>query len=209
MSRFPLALALFLGPLLVHSGTAESVQPDPLFSRDLTLLPVDHWERDDDILRIARAGKPTGPLRRPTTYALLAGRWSDVNLSVEARSLEPSDKVGRDIVLIFGYQDARHYYYAHVSNDSDGRTHSVIMRVDDPERTPIQLEADAMPALRDGWQTLSLTHSADGAIAVSVDGQLALTAHDTRYPTGAVGFGSFNDRAEFRAAVIEGEQRDD
>ncbi len=174
----------------------------------IDLIPAENWEAREGKLQISEAGKPKGPVRRPVTYALLPDRWRDAELTVEARSLEPDSKVGKDIVLLFGYQDAEHFYYAHVSNDSDGRTHSIIMRVEASGRTPIHLEEAPEPALGSGWQTLRVSHGANGEIVVRVDEreEPVLTANDTSYPAGRMGFGSFNDTAEFDEARIVGDR---
>lgn len=199
-----IAVAVILGPL----ASAAEWRSDFEGKSDLELVPAGHWEQRDGILRITKAGQIKGPVRGPTTYALAPGHWENATLEVIARSLEPTSKVGRDLVLIFGYEDPEHFYYAHVSNDSDGKTHSVIMRVEATGRTPIQLEESPKPALGVGWQTIRLSHEANGAISVWVDDQEkpVLTANDTRYPVGRLGFGSFNDTAEFDEVAITGDR---
>ncbi len=114
-------------------------------------------------------------------------------------------------MLLFGYEDPEHFYYAHVSNDSDGKTHSIIMRVESTGRTPIHLEKSPEAALAAGWQTIRVSHEADGSISVWVDDreEPVMTAKDTRYPVGRIGFGSFNDTAEFDEVTIIGERVED
>ncbi len=199
-----LALALSLG----SSAWADEWRSDFEEEGRLELIPDGHWEARDGILRIAKAGQPKGPVRRPVTYALIPGRWENATLSVVAQSLEPESKVGRDVVLLFGYEDPEHFYYAHISNDSDGKTHSIVMRVESAGRTPVQLEEVPEPALGIGWQTIRVSHEVDGSISVWVDDreEPVLTAKDTRYPVGRMGFGSFNDTAEFDEVTIIGDR---
>lgn len=170
-----------------------------------------HWSveqvEDQAVLRLEQTGPQRPPVRRPGEYALVRGEaWSNVTLAVRARSLEPTEKKGRDIVLIFGYRDDTHFYYAHLSNDSNGTVHNVIMKVAGETRGAIHREERPEPRLTDGWHDIRVTHLADGTIEVWMDDleQPLMTARDRDYPGGRVGIGSFDDRAEFGRVVVEG-----
>jgi hypothetical protein len=117
----------------------------------------------------------------------------------------PASSPRRDLVVIFGYVDDTHYYYAHISSTADA-LHSLIMKVKGSEREVIHLEPSLTPALTGGWQTIRVTHAAAGAIAVFVDDltKPVMTANDTSYPAGAVALGSFNDRAQFDDVTVSG-----
>jgi len=155
-------------------------------------------------LTVAGADRP--PVRRPRAYLFLAGHsWIDCVFTIQAKTLEPAAATTRDVVLIFGYADDTHYYYAHVSSKADA-VHSVIMKVAGSQRATIHLEANPSPALNGNWQAIRVEHAAAGTIRVFVDNLVTphLTANDTTYPAGALAFGSFDDRALFDDVVVCG-----
>ena len=146
-------------------------------------------------------GPQLPPVRRPGEYALL--KWDeplrDYSIVVEGRSIEPLDLVGRDVCIIFGFRDDTHFYYAHISNDSNGETHNVVMKVEGAARRRINIEERPEPRMNEGWHTIKVEHLSSGQISVWVDDMETplMTAHDSAYPSGAVGFGAFDDRAAF------------
>jgi len=155
-------------------------------------------------LTVAGADRP--PVRRPRAYLFLDGHsWTNCVLTVRAKTLESAATTSRDVVLIFGYADDTHYYYAHVSSKADA-VHSVIMKVAGSQRATIHLEANPSPVLNGNWQTIRVEHAATGTIRVFVDNLVTprLTANDTTYPAGALAFGSFDDRALFDDVVVSG-----
>jgi hypothetical protein len=169
------------------------------------------WETDAaaETIVLSEPGSLRPPVRRPTAFLLLPDLvWTDVTLTVEGRTLEDDAVIKRDIVLLFGYQDDTHFYYAHLSSLSDGEFHNVIMKVDGDQRGVIQNEALPPARLTDAWHQLRVSHEADGSIAVFLDDfeTPLITANDDSYPAGAVGFGSFDDRAEFRSVTVSGER---
>ncbi len=183
----------------------------PPLPADLEVLPSSTWEHAPDLLTLSTTGPQVdGMVRRPAGYALAPGDWRNATLTVEARTLEPPSVINRDIVLIFGYVDETHFYYAHISSNSDGTAHTVIMRVDGDDRSVIHSPSIVSPApLGSDWHVLRVSHRATGEIEVFVDDMEdpVMTANDTRYPAGRMGFGTFDDPAEFRAAEITGERR--
>jgi len=178
---------------------------------DLDILPSSTWTHAPDLLTLTATGAQVdGMVRRPAGYALAPGDWRNASLTVEARTLQPASVINRDVVLIFGYVDEVHFYYAHISSNSDGEFHTVIMRVDGETRSVIHSPLIVTPApLGSGWHDLRVSHQATGEIAVFVDDMEnpVMTANDTRYPVGRMGFGTFDDPAEFRRAEISGERR--
>jgi hypothetical protein len=159
------------------------------------------------VLELWRFGKPPKePVRRPGSVILApAPAIGSFELEVDLRTLQP-ERFGADIIVIFGYQDPHHYYYAHISNDSDNKYHHVIYKVEGGKgsRTQIDNETDPEPKLKNGWQKLRLTRSADGRVEVFVDDMQnpTLTAEDSTWPRGRVGLGSFNDNAQFDNLLV-------
>ncbi len=212
-------LAAVLAALLLPVGlsAAEQVTFSDRFDGDLSRwqpLHAENWELrfvredglDNHILALRNAPPLRPGVRRPAETLLVRDRrFSDVTIDVRARSLRPSTVVGRDVVVIFGYVDDLHFYYTHLSNDSNGSTHNVIMKVngDDPDpakqRVTIHREKKPKPLLTDGWHPIRVEHHADGAIRVFMDDLTTplMTAQDTSYPAGQIGLASFDDTAEF------------
>jgi hypothetical protein len=196
--------------LLINIASAEPIQLSE--ARDqFKLLHPENWKtgvvegKESLILNVP--GKQRPPVRRPGEFALWTAREGLRNpvISVTACSLEPASKINRDVCIIFGYQDDTHFYYAHISSNSDGRYHTAIMRVDGDSRMRINLEEQPKAPLKDGWNTIKLQHLETGAIQVWVNDleTPVMTADDTTYPSGSVGFGAFDDRAAFSTFSIE------
>ena len=144
-------------------------------------------------------GSQRPPVRRPGEYALVKDARVVSEFTLVATTLMPDEIVNRDVCLIFGYQDDTHFYYAHVSSNSDNRFHNIIMRVDGDSRTRINVEKSPEARLSKEWKTIRIRHGKDGTIQVFVDDMETpnMTAQDTTYPIGQIGFGSFDDRAAF------------
>lgn len=175
----------------------------------LILLNAENWTTGEvegrACLILNTPGEQRPPVRRPGEYALLKDHAAVGEFTVEAATLEPEVTINRDICLIFGYQDDTHFYYAHVSSNSDNKFHNIIMRVDGDSRTRINIEQDPAPRLSKGWRTIKIRHQADGAISVFVDdlSMPIMTAADTAYPVGKIGFGAFDDRAAFATLSVD------
>jgi hypothetical protein len=175
----------------------------------LILLDSNLWKTGEvegrECLILHTAGEQRSPVRRPAAFALLKSDAPIGQFTVEAVTLEPEATINRDICLIFGYQDDTHFYYAHISSNSDNKFHNIIMRVDGDSRTRINLETDPEARLSNGWKTLKLQHAESGTIRVFVDDLTAplMTANDQTYPLGQIGFGAFDDRAAFATLSVD------
>jgi hypothetical protein len=68
-------------------------------------------------------------------------------------------------------------------------------------RSTIHLEKKPVAALKDQWQEIRITRSAEGHVEVFVDDMEnpTLTAEDAGWLSGRIGIGSFNDAAQFDA----------
>lgn len=207
--------------LLLGSACGLTVAVASQFSTDFgdgfglwVKSPTGTWEiqsRDgNQVAALTAAGTQPGGVRRPTGYLLMpAIDWSDTTIDLRARTLEPASVVNRDVVVIFGYVDATHFYYTHLSSHSDDRFHTIIMKVNGTERETIDLESAPPAPLTEAWHDIRVIHRADGSIRVYVDDMAApvMTAQDTTFPVGAVGFGCFDDRALFDDVRISGTAR--
>ncbi len=153
-----------------------------------------------------------GMVSRPGAYALVPGDWKNVDLRLTARTLRTASTSNRDVVVIFGYVDPTHFYYAHFGAASNGTTETVIMKVSGRQarvviHSPLIVEPAPFTSLDP--VNFRVTHSANGAISVYSEDMESpvMTANDTSHPVGRVGFGSFNDPAEFHQFSVSGEKR--
>jgi len=153
-----------------------------------------------------------GMVPRPGSYALAPGNWRNVDIRVSGRTLRTTSTPNRDVIIPFGYVDETHYYYAHFAAISDGAVHTVIMKVNGPtSRSAISVPVIVSPA---PFQSLAstqfrVTHRPDGQIAAYCNNLTTpvMTAVDATYPAGRVGFGSFDDPAEFTSITVTGDQQ--
>ena len=153
-------------------------------NRDLSgwILPrVADWqiasEGDNHFLRLRTAGD-IGEPRRPLQYAIRKDLClGDFTLRVKVRRARNS------LLVVFGYQDTLHFYYAHLSADSGGHgVHNGLFKVDGGERFRIGGEGPR-PVLPDQeWRD-----RADGP-----------------FRFGRIGLGSFNETGDFDDLRVEG-----
>lgn len=149
---------------------------------------------------------------RPGSYALAPGNWRNVDIRVTGRTLRTAGTPNRDIIIPFGYVDETHYYYAHFGAISDGVAHTQIVKINGANnRSSISMPVIVSPA---PFQSLAatqfrVTHHADGQIAAYCNDLNVpiMTAVDTTFPAGRVGFGSFDDPAEFTSIIVTGDQQ--
>ena len=200
-----------LGSCLVLSSACAAPVVLANARDQLKLLRPESWKtgtvEGKESLILDVAGEQRPPVRRPAEFALWKDGQAHKNpvVTTTACSLEPAATVNRDICILFGYQDDTHFYYTHVSSNSDGKVHTVIMRVDGDSRTRINHEERPEAPLKDGWNTIKVQHLETGAIKVWVNDleTPVMTANDTTYPSGGIGFGSFDDRAAFSTFSVE------
>ena len=165
------------------------------------------WEMDSGkgFYRLVQPGKQ-GEQRRPLSWSVWQGKKVGAfDVEVRARCLTPTKVKGRDILIIFGFQDPDHYYYVHFSAENS-KVHNIFAKVDGGERTPLPLVGERYPRLlEEGFQRLRLRHDpATGRIEASVDGKPVLSAVDRTFSGGYVGVGSFDDTVDFDQFTLSG-----
>ncbi len=150
---------------------------------------------------LAEPGKQILKIRAPRGYAILnAPEVGDFVLTLRAKCERPPDFRGQDVDIYFGFRDMEHYYYVHFSNVSDD-VHNAICKVNGKDRQPITSDSRA-PAWLVGqrYHLLKLVRrAATGQISAYIDDMTepVMTAWDKTFPTGRVGFGSFDDTGWF------------
>lgn len=165
------------------------------------------WAARDGAIVLHTAGRPAGPIRKPGEWAILRSEWlADLSMTAEVRADADVARMGRDVLIFFGWQSPTRFYYAHLSNETTP-PHNGIFLVDDADRRRID-GGTAIPRLMDAdWHRVRLERDVDtGRIAVFLDDlpQPVLQATDTTLRAGRVGLGSFDDPMAFRAVEVRG-----
>jgi hypothetical protein len=164
------------------------------------------------ILKEAGAERP-GP-RRPFEYAVLkAGpKFGSVQIDAKVRIDTPVEISNRDVIIVFGHRSDTRFYYAHLSTDNTIYPHNGIFVVNDADRLRLEDQwighLGATPAISDAnWHRVRVVHCAgSGEIAVYMDGSKfpLMTAVDTTFGSGRVGFGSFDNVGRLRDLAVAG-----
>jgi hypothetical protein len=189
----------------------RSLQPKLSEPKDLSQWTIDgsgEWKVENNKLIITKAGITAGPIRRPAALAILkSDDFQRVTLEVQVKSNAPLETERRDIDLVFGYRSAAQFYYVHLSGVADD-VHNGIFVVANADRRRIDT-GKGLPQLRDqDWHHVRLVRDGvSGQIDVYVDNSSApvLSAVDKTFPTGRIGFGSFDDTGEFKSIWIHGD----
>ncbi|MEU5878867.1 PQQ-dependent sugar dehydrogenase [Spirillospora sp. NPDC047279] len=166
------------------------------------------------ILTEAGAERP-GP-RRPFEYAVLTAGpvWGSFQLDAEVRLDTPVEITNRDVILVYDHRSDLEFSYAHLSSDNTIYPHNGIFTVNNADRLRLDDQWNAVrsrgaaPAVTDtAWHKVRLRHCADtGETAVYLDGSRTplMTAVDTTFASGRVGFGSFDNIGRVRDVRITG-----
>ena len=149
----------------------------------------------------------SGVPRRPIQISLLKQKTFG-DLTFTARVRRPDPAMG-SLVLIFGYQDETHFYYAHLSEDSSVKApmHNGLFVVDGAPRHRVGT-AEAAAILPDtNWHRIRIVREvSSGRIALYLDDapQPVLEAIDHRFQWGQIGLGSFHEVGQFDDVTITG-----
>jgi hypothetical protein len=137
-------------------------------------------------------------VRSPLNIAMLKSMsFSDFAMEVDLAQTGREYK-HRDLCLFFGMRDASNFYYVHLSSSADAYAHNIFL-VNDEDRVSIALNIssnglDWGPAYSGYWNRIRLERSIhDGRIQVYVNQTKVMEASDKHFPSGYVGFGSFDD----------------
>jgi len=147
-------------------------------------------------LELTRQSQYQPPVRSPVNVALLSGlKFGDFIL--EADLLQTGREYGhRDMCLFFGVQDRSHLMYVHIATAADEHAHN-IFRVDGAPRTKVATRTTAgVKWGQNVWHKIRVERrSSTGLVRVYFDNlsDPIMEATDKTFPTGLIGFGSFDD----------------
>lgn len=160
------------------------------------------------VLRLDKAGPVGANPRRPVKMALWKpGCVASFDLEVRVKR-DPILAKESDVLLIFGFQDKLHFYYAHLSSD-DGNVavHNGLFRVNGGDRERIA-GTGARPVLPDeNWHRIRVTRNAQSGeikLFVDSDAEPRFQVTDRTHGFGLVGVGSFDNTGEFDDLRLRG-----
>lgn len=167
-------------------------------------VPAD-WKiveyQGNHVLRLDKAGPVGANPRRPVKLALWkAGCVGSFDLEVRVKR-DPILQAEGDVLVIFGFQDKLHFYYAHLSSD-DGNVavHNGLFRVNGGDRERIA-GSGARPALPDEeWHRIRVSRNAQSGeikLFLDEDANPRFQVTDRTHAYGLVGVGSFDNTGEF------------
>lgn len=218
----PYLLAKANGKIWKVVGTKSYAGCRPNDIRESRLMAADNWAPvtpskwrfpGNEVVLAEEGTQRPGP-RRPFEYAVLKSGpvLGSSKIDAEVRLDTPVDIINRDVIIVFGYQDDTHFYYAHLSTDNSIYPHNGIFVVNGADRLRIDQQWNANrshgapPTITDAdWHRVRVAHCADtGEIAVYVDGSTrpAMTALDKTFTSGRVGFGSFDNIGRLRDLTV-------
>lgn len=219
-----LAFALW-GPLAISGSMVLFAEPPELPLPKLPLVFAEDFENGDE------AWKPTDsaawkvadgngghvyslfqqstyepPHRSPVNFSLLDDVYlGDFVLDAQLKSTV-ADYGHRDMCLVFGYQDAAHFYYVHFGKQTDDHANQVFV-VNDAPRTKISTRTSEGTNWDDAWHRVRIVRKVDeGTIEVYFDDfeSPVMTAQDTTFAWGQVGIGSFDDTGDWDNIRVRG-----
>lgn len=198
--------AVFAAVMLASTVSAgDTVEA---FGYRWTVQQASDWSVVGEQLRLLVPGEPPpGVPRRPQKFSLAeTDPFRHVTVEAEVRRNQGS------LILVYAWQDASHYNYAHLSIDTAAKqvAHNGMFHVFGGERvrfSPLDGPA-ALPTQE--WTPVKLVFDGDsGRCSVEVNGKSnpSLVAYDLSLRHGRVGFGSFDETGDFRRVRITGESR--
>jgi hypothetical protein len=139
------------------------------------------------------------PFRSPLNRTLIRNlELSSFVMDIRFQSTIP-DYGHRDLCLFFGWQDDAHLYYVHFGKQADDHANQIFI-VNSAARKKISLTSTTGTPWTDNWHQARIRRDAEsGEISVWFDSleKPVMTAKDTTFTKGRVGFGSFDDIGNF------------
>lgn len=182
-----------------ESGAGRWTQTDPNAWK-ITSTDEGH------VYSLHQQSKYEPPVRSPFNIA----RIRDLNVSdfvVQARMEQVGREYGhRDMVVVFGYQDPSHFYYAHIATKADSVAHSILIVNGEP-RVSIVKERTEGTDWSTGFHDVRVVRDIEsGSIEVFFDNmdKPIMTAVDKTFLSGGIGFGSFDDTGNIDDVIVWG-----
>lgn len=191
--------AALKGMRLIYEHDFEDGQIDRYQPTDTTAWKLEKQADNHVIALIKKNSDYKPPVRSPLNRNLIR----DLNvgtfvMDIRFQSTIP-DYPHRSLCLFFGYQDDSHLYYVHFGKRTDDHANQVFI-VNDQPRTKISTMTTPGTPWDDEWHRARIIRNVEtGDIQVFFDDLTTpvMTATDTTFKEGRVGFGSFDDIGNF------------
>ncbi len=217
MSRFTLFAAVLLTQVCTATPASAADFPAPIgmklvYSHDFEDQQTARYQHTDDTAwRLLKQGENhalaltkrnsnfSPPFRSPLNRTLIRDlELTSFVMDVRFQSTIP-DYGHRDLCLFFGCQSDSKLYYVHFGKQADDHANQIFI-VNSAARKKISLTSTQGTPWTDNWHQARIRRDADsGEIFVWFDDLTTpvMTAKDTTFRTGRVGFGSFDDIGNF------------
>jgi hypothetical protein len=211
---------VFILTWLVAIGAARPTEAAelPLLFQDNFQRGAAHWQPTDlKAWRVSQTddgkayelfaqSKYSPPYRSPFNFALIKNMAvGDFVLTAKVKST-CRDYPHQDMCVIFSYQDAAHFYYAHLGRRADANSNQIMIVNGAPRRKITTKESPGTPWDKNWHDVKVVRHVSNGAIEVYFDNMKkpCMTAADKTFLWGQVGLGSFDDTGMWADVKLRG-----
>ena len=197
-------MRLFLLAALAASAAGPAWETVKALGYEWDVPVAAEWRAAPNLVEMLKMGPAKPEPRRPMQYALArTAPFQKVEMEVEVKRIE-----GKSLILIYAWQDAAQFNYAHLSMDRADKqiVHNGMFHVYGGERVRMSAKTGAATLPTEDWTQVKLIVEG-GHAWMEFDGQRnpSLEAYDLSLTHGRVGVGSFFERASFRNLRIKGE----
>lgn len=221
IAYWTVVLCLF-APLPYLRGQAETNSLPPIewqLTRQIDFAAadkIDQWDliggawqfvsdQDPAVLRIVRKASDWRPPHRSPGHLALLREPVSGSFRLDIRAKSTHEPYGhRDVCFYFGYQGPDKFYYVHLAQQTDDHAHQIFI-VNQADR--IKISKHNSPGVDWGQEFHQIRierELSSGTIQVFFDDlkQPLFSAVDKTFGAGRIGFGSFDDTAEFAALEL-------
>lgn len=149
---------------------------------------------------------PYAPKHRSPIHIALFKAHSLTDFVMDIEVMSTTELYGhQDACLFFGFQDPTHFYYVHLAPAPDANAHNIFIVNDAPRKNLLEPQKTGIAWKKNTWHKLRLLRQGStGKIEVYFDDftKPVLAVEDKTFTQGYVGFGSFDDTARFRNAIL-------
>ena len=111
----------------------------------------------------------------------------------------------RDMCLMFGLVDDSHHYYVHLGKVADPNCNNIFL-VDGAPRKNIATKVSTGTPWDDAYHTVRLVRD-ETTTKVYWDDEHVMTAETTKFPTGRLAVGAFDDTGNFAEITVWGKRK--
>lgn len=227
-----ISLIVLLGglfaPVLVYSNDIQPKNIQNLIKDEFPLLfeetfdeGIERWkptdakawavinDDGDQVYSLFQQSQYEPPVRSPYNISIVHDLWvGDFVLELEAK--QTGRQYGhRDLCIIFGYQDAAHFYYAHIAPTADDYSNSIFLVDGEPRISIAEERTDGTQWHDNVYHSIRVVrNTSSGMIEVFFDDfeEPIMSTVNHRFLTGRIGVGSFDDTGNFDDIKLWGEE---